>query len=240
MKTIDLSLIIPCFNEEKILDISLAEIESVLENSRISYEIILIDDKSTDKTVKSLKKYEKKKNYSVYYHEVNQGRGKTVSDGITVSRGKVVGFIDIDLEVSPLYIPYFVNKIIRREADVVTGYRIYRDSIISLHRMILSRGYSILVRKLLSINHKDTETGYKFFNRKKIIPVLKQTTSNHWFWDTEIISLAYKSKLKIIEIPVLFLRRLDKKSTVHVVKDTYDYLVHLYKFRRRLSKLNLR
>ena len=240
MKTIDLSLIIPCFNEEKILDISLAEIESVLENSRISYEIILIDDKSTDKTVKSLKKYEKKKNYFVYYHTINKGRGKTVSDGILVSKGKVVGFIDIDLEVFPLYIPYFVNKILKCEADIVTGHRIYRDSISSLHRMILSRGYSILVRKLLSINLKDTETGYKFFNRKKIIPILKQTTSNHWFWDTEIISLAYKNKLKIIEIPVLFLRRLDKKSTVNVAKDAFDYLVHLYKFRRRLSELNFR
>lgn len=240
MKRLDLSLIIPCFNEQKILDASLIEIESVLRNSRFSYEIILIDDKSTDKTAKILKKYEKRKNYSVYYHSVNLGRGKTVSDGIKLSKGVVVGFIDVDLEVSPLYMPYFVNKILRRESDVVTGYRIYRDSVISLHRMILSRGYSVLVRKLLLVNLKDTETGYKFFNRKKITPILKQTKSNHWFWDTEIISLAYKNKLKIIEIPVLFLRRLDKKSTVNVVKDTCDYLVHLYKFRRRLLKLNLR
>ncbi len=239
MKTLDLSLIIPCFNEQKILDVSLIEIEKVLKNSRLFYEIILIDDKSKDKTAVILKKYEKRKNYSVYYHTINQGRGKTVSDGIMVARGKVVGFIDVDLEVSPLYIPYFVDKILKREADIVTGYRIYRDSIISLHRMILSRGYSILVRKLLSINLKDTETGYKFFYRKKIIPILKQTRSNHWFWDTEIISLAYKNKLKIIEIPVLFLRRLDKKSTVNVFKDTYDYLLHLYNFKKRLSKFNL-
>lgn len=240
MKTLDLSLIIPCFNEQKILDASLVEIEDVLRNSRFSYEIILIDDKSTDKTAKLLKKYERRKNYSVYYHEINQGRGKTVSDGIQVSRGVVVGFIDVDLEVSPLYMPYFVSKILKHEADVVTGYRIYRDSIVSLHRMILSRGYSVLVRKLLMVNLNDTETGYKFFNRKKIIPILKQTKSNHWFWDTEIISLAYRNKLRINEVPVLFLRRLDKKSTVNVVRDTYDYLLHLYKFKKRLSRLSPR
>ncbi len=239
MKIPDLSLVIPCYNEQEILEDSLIEVENVLKNSIFSYEIILIDDKSRDKTVKILKKFEKKKNYHVYYHVENEGRGKTVSDGILVSEGKVVGFIDVDLEVSPLYIPYFVDKILKREADIVTGYRIYRDSIISLHRMILSKGYSFLVRKLLSINLKDTETGYKFFYRKKIIPILKQTRSSHWFWDTEIISLAYKNKLKIIEIPVLFLRRLDKKSTVNVFKDTYDYLLHLYNFKKRLSKFNL-
>lgn len=235
MKSIDLSLIIPCFNEQKILDVSLIEIENVLKNSRLSYETILIDDKSKDETAKILKKYEKRKNYSVYYHLINQGRGKTVRDGIMIAKGKVVGFIDVDLEVSPLYIPYFVDRILKQEADVVTGHRIYRDSIVSLHRMILSRGYSVLVRKLLSINLNDTEAGYKFFSRRKILSVLRKTKNPGWFWDTEIMALAYYEKLIIKEIPVLFIRRFDKKSAVNVVPDAVSYFINLYRFRKKLK-----
>lgn len=235
MKKIDLSLILACYNEEKIIEQSVKEIESILDNTVFTYEIILVDDKSKDRTRNLIKKISKdKKNFTFFFHKVNQGRGKAVSDGIKKARGKVVGFIDIDLEVSPIYIPYFTAKILSG-VDVVSGRRVYRESLSSLYRAILSRGYSFLVKKLLAIPLNDTETGYKFFNHRRILPVLERTKSAGWFWDTEIMTYSYYEKLRILEIPVLFIRRHDKQSSVNVFGDTRDYLFNLMRFRKRLK-----
>ncbi|MBI5621070.1 glycosyltransferase family 2 protein [Candidatus Gottesmanbacteria bacterium] len=237
MKRIDFSLIISCYNEEALLRQSVERITSVLDDSVFSYELIFVDDKSSDRTREIIAALVKKhKNFRAVYHSANQGRGRTVRDGIAIARGNVIGFIDIDLEVSPVYIPTFVRMITDGKADVVTGLRVYREGIASLHRSILSRGYSWLVRSVLGIPLKDTETGYKFFNRKKILPVLKKTKHNGWFWDTEIMTYAFYKGLTIYEEPVLFIRRFDKKSSVRLVPDTYAYIKNLVGFYKQLVK----
>lgn len=237
MKALDVSLIIACYNEEAHLRQSVDEIISVLQGSVLSHELIFVDDHSRDQTpgvIASLVK--KHKNFRALYHGANQGRGKTVRDGIAIARGKVVGYIDIDLEVSPVYIPWFVNIIMKGNADVVTGLRIYREGIVSLHRSVLSRGYSWLVRSVLGIPLRDTETGYKFFNRKNILPILKKTKNNGWFWDTEVMTYAYYAGLVTREEPVLFIRRFDKQSSVRLVQDTFAYIKNLVGFHSQLVK----
>lgn len=237
MKRIDVSVIIACYNEEAHLRQSVDAITSMLNDSVFSYELIFIDDTSEDKTRGIIASFVKKnKKFRALYHPVNQGRGKAVRDGIAIARGNVVGFIDIDLEVSPVYIPWFVNVIMKGNADVVTGLRVYREGIASLHRSVLSRGYSWLVRSVLGIPLRDTETGYKFFNRKKILPILKKTKSNGWFWDTEIMTYAYYAGLVIREEPVLFIRRFDKQSSVRLVQDTFAYIKNLVGFHSQLVK----
>lgn len=236
MKKLDLSLIIACYNEEKLLRESVARIESVLNDSVFSYEFIFVDDKGRDGTAGIIKTLVKKNpRWRAIYHAVNEGRGKTVRDGIAVAKGKVVGFVDIDLEVSPVYIPQFVRMILGGKADVATGLRVYREGVVSIHRSILSRGYSWLVRSILGIPFQDTETGYKFFNRKKILPVIKKTKNNGWFWDTEVMTYAHYLGLSITEIPVLFVRRFDKTSSVRLVGDTLEYVKNLVGFYKQLK-----
>jgi glycosyltransferase involved in cell wall biosynthesis len=239
MKINDLSLIIPCYNEEKIFQDSLAEIEFVLKNSRLKYEIIFVDDFSHDKTRDLiLQACAIKKNYKYLFHEKNFGRGKSVMDGIRTSNGKIVGYMDIDCEVSPVYIPYFVKKLLDSNYDILTGKRIYREKLKSLHRSILSRGYSFLVKRLLKIPLSDTETGYKFFKTARIIRVIKKTKSHGWFWDTEIMAYAVFAKLNILEVPVLFVRRSDKESSVNSLTDSLRYLKNIMEFYLKLRKFN--
>lgn len=241
MKRIDVSFIIACYNEEKLLNESVRRVMSVLDDSVFSYELIFVDDNSQDNTrdiiASILKKY---RNFRAIYHAVNQGRGKTVRDGIALARGNVVGFIDIDLEVSPVYIPSFVRMIADGKTDVVTGLRVYREGVMSIHRSILSRGYSWLVRSALGIPLQDTETGYKFFNRKKILPIIKKTQNNGWFWDTEIMTYAHYTGLSVREVPVLFVRRFDKTSSVRLVHDTVEYLRNIWAFRISLWKHSMK
>lgn len=237
MKKPDLSLVLTCYNEGSILEKSVSEIKDVLSISKLSYELIFVDDKSKDESRRVITDLVKgKKNRKFVFHKVNKGRGGSVVSGIKIARGKVVGFIDVDLEVSPVYIPHFVKRILSGELDGVTGHRIYREGILSIHRSILSRGYSYLVKTMLNIPYVDTETGYKFFERKKVLPILKKTKNKRWFWDTEIMTYSYHEGLKVLEVPVLFVRRFDKESSVNIFRDTLDYLVNLSRFRKKIKK----
>jgi glycosyltransferase AglD len=225
-----ISLVIACFNEAEHLTGSVEKLIETLDSSKIDFELIFIDDKSKDSTKDILKKLEKKykaRKFKFLYHTQNQGRGATVTEGIQIARNPIVGFIDIDLEVSPEYIPLFVDAISKGEADVAIAKRNYPFKfwpINYLVREILSRGYVVFTRKFLGHPFHDTEAGYKFFNRQEILPVLEKVTDKHWFWDTEIVIRSYLHGLRIKEIPVVFLRREDKTSTVKLIPDTLAFL----------------
>jgi len=235
----DLSLILPCFNEQEIFTDSLEQIIKVLNKTDWTWEIILVDDKSTDKTAslikKALKKYSRY-NISAIFHQKNLGRGKTVADGFMSSHGKILGFIDIDLETPAWYIPQFVESL-NKDFDLAIAKRIYDLNPSNLLRWIFSKAYAHLVSKILNLPIVDTEAGYKFFKKSKIMPILKKCQDPHWFWDTEIVVFSLKAKLRLKSIPVVFIRRTDKTSTVRLFPDTLDYI---YKLIKNYSKLKLK
>jgi len=228
-RAIDLSLILPCYNEAGLFEESVSRIQNVLVGTTFTYEIIFVDDHSIDGT----QKYIENTRHRAIFHAKNYGRGRTVTDGMLAAKGKVVGYIDIDCEVDPVYIPKMVSTILMGKADVVIGKRYYRTSPQSIVREILSRSYQWISDKMIGTGGLDTETGYKFFDRNKILPILSKATHPGWFWDTEIMVYAKRSNLTILEEPVLFLRRFDKKSSVNIVRDTIDYMVELWKFKNK-------
>src|SRR3989344_2132573 len=166
----DLSLIIPCYNEGPTFEKSIAEIFSVLKRLNYRFEVIFVEDKSTDSTRQSIEKLvDRLPNVRAIYHLKNEGRGKAVSDGIKISQGKVCGFMDVDCEVSPFYIHIFVEEI-KKGNDMAIATRFYEASNGFL-RYFASKSYSYLVKKILDLPFADTEAGFKFFDRQKISPV---------------------------------------------------------------------
>lgn len=233
----DLSLIIACYNEEGVLEQSIKEIISILDNTVFTYEVIFVDDCSKDKTreiISTLCEKYKDKNFRSIFHSKNTGRGGAVTDGFRVAQGDVIGYVDVDLEVPARYIPSCVLAI-KEGADVAVGLRIYKFNIFAIDRYLMSRGYNWLVRKLLGINLGDTESGFKFFNRKRILPILNEIQDKGWFWDTEVMVRSYIKKYAIVEIPCLFLRRRDKPSTVNKIFDSVNYFRNLWKFKKLLK-----
>jgi len=240
MNEYDVSIIVPCYNEEKIIEESVKEIEKVMSQTIYSYEFIFIDDCSKDKTRDLIIKIIKEApNRRYIFHKENIGRGGTVSEGIKISKGKIVGFLDIDLEVHARYIPSFIGAI-QENFDVAIAFRHYNISLKpdSIIRGIVSHGYRWLVQAFLRLPIKDTEAGFKFFNKEKILPILDFIEDKRWFWDTEIMALAFYNDLKIKEIPVLFIRRFDKKSSVKLFKESIEYVKKLISFKRRLKNQN--
>jgi len=234
---LDLSLVLACYNEGQVIEDSVAEIVNTLDRTRYAYEIIFVDDCSTDQTRELIERiigWYPDKRMSTIFHEQNKGRGGTVSDGIRAADGAVVGFIDIDLEVHAHYIPSCVNAV-ENGADVAVGRRVYKLNLRSLDRYLMSTGYVWLVRRLLGVDLHDTETGYKFFKRERILPVLDEIEDQRWFWDTEVMVRSYYKDYQIAEIPCLFLRRFDKTSTVSPLSDTLDYFRKLWRFRKTVK-----
>lgn len=235
MKKTYFSLILPCFNEGPTFENSVRKIISVLKNTKWTWEIIFVDDRSVDGTTATVERLVGQiKNSSAVYHKINRGRGKSVSEGIFESKGEICGFLDADLEVSAEYIPLFISEI-ENGADMAVGRRFYEQT--SFLRFVASKLYALLVQILIDIPISDTEAGYKFFRKKTMIPVIAKTQDRRWFWDTEICARAYFANLKISQIPVMFNRRPEKKSTVRIVPDTWEYMVRLIRFRKQLKKL---
>jgi glycosyltransferase involved in cell wall biosynthesis len=238
-RPVDLTLVLACYNEGTALAESVATIVDVLDQCRWSYELLFIDDGSVDGTRAGIHKLvEAYPDHQIRaeFHAQNQGRGATVVEGMRAGRGAIVGFIDIDLEVHARYVPSCVRAV-ELGADVATAQRNYKFRWGSIDRYILSRGYILLVRALLNVPIEDTETGFKFFRKNRILPVFDQTEDRHWFWDTEVMVRAALAGLRIHEIPVLFLRRADKKSTVRPLSDTLTYFRRLWRFRAAVADL---
>jgi glycosyltransferase involved in cell wall biosynthesis len=229
-----LSLVLACYNEEEILAESFREIRETLDGLGRPYEIVFVDDVSRDRTREILRQIVAENpglSLNVILHEKNRGRGATVTDGFRAARGEIAGYIDVDLEVHPRYIPSLVRAI-EKGADVAVVRRIYAFQLRSLDRYFMSRGYSFLVRKLLGVSLRDTETGYKFFRRQALLPVIDAIEDPAWFWDTEFMVRAARRGLRIAEIPGAYVRRDDKTSTVRGMRDSFVYFFKLLGFRK--------
>jgi glycosyltransferase AglD len=231
-----LSLVLACYNEARHIRESFAEIRDTLEQAGWPFEVVFVDDRSRDGTPEILDEIvaaHPQLDLRVIRHERNRGRGATVTDGFRAARGDIAGYLDVDLEVHCRYVPSLVRAI-ERGADVATLRRIYALQLRSLDRYFMSRGYSFLVRHLLGVPFRDTETGYKFFRRETVLPVLDEIEDGGWFWDTEFMVRAARRGLRVVEVPGAYIRREDKASTVHGMRDSVRYFLALVRFRRRL------
>ncbi len=231
------SLVVACYNEAQHLAHSFDEIRETLEQTRWPFEIVFVDDVSRDRTreiLRGIVAAHPDLDLRLILHERNLGRGATVTDGFRASRGEIAGYLDVDLEVHSRYIPSLVRAI-EKGADIATLRRIYAFQVRSLDRYFMSRGYSWLVRRLLALPFHDTETGYKFLRRSTVLPLLDEIEDPGWFWDTEFMARAERRGLKVVEVPGAYIRREDKTSTVHGIRDSLVYFRQLLRFRRKLG-----
>jgi len=231
----DLSLVIPCYNEEGVFSDSIRRIIDLLKLSKLDFEIVLVDDKSTDGTRELIKGVARKeKRVSYCFHGKNEGRGAAVRDGIKRARGRVVGYIDIDLEVPESNILSHYLEI-ERGCDVAYADRTTSSSMGVHPRTFMHVLYIYLTRFLLRFDFGDTNAGCKFFNRKKIIPVLECVKDGHWFWDTEILFRSRQAGLRMKRVPAIYVRNRKKKSTVRVFSDTVYFIKKIFQFSREVK-----
>lgn len=238
MSKTDVSIIIPCFQEENHILENVRRINQVMHASGFSFELIFVEDASTDTTREKILQIAKEfPNVHYVFHEKNIGKGGSVSDGVKIANGRFIGHIDIDLEVSAEYIPALLSEL-EKGSDVVLVNRkvkfsvtpkyFLRDAAGMLHRRVL--------QLFLGIPHTDVQSGCKFFRREALLPLLEKIGSTGWFFDAELMARAYDANLRIRQIPGYYIRSQKKRSTVNLFSDGIEQLGNLIKFAGKLRK----
>lgn len=234
----DLSIVIPVYNEEKILEDSITKIRnfSIKNMSNYKWGIIIANNASTDNTLKIAKKLSKKYNNVGFIHLNKKGRGRALRKAWTESNSDILCYMDVDLSTDLGALPNLI-KAIDEGYDVVTGSRFLPDSKVErkLKREILSRGYNSLLKLILNVKFKDAQCGFKAVNKrivKEIIPLIK---NNEWFFDTELLVLSEKKGYKIKEIPVKWTE--DKDSKVRTAQTSFNYIKSIFRLRKELKNV---
>lgn len=219
MENIIVDVVLPIYNEEKELEKSTLKLYQFLKKNYGSnnFRITIADNASTDKSLIIAKKLSKNHKEVSCIYLPEKGRGRAIKRAWGESIASVLAYMDIDLSTDLKSFPKIVNAITSQGYDIAIGSRLLPQSKIfkrPLSREILSRVYNILIKIFFQTKFSDAQCGFKAIN-KKIKRILAYTIDNEWFFDSELLIFAEKSKLKIYEEPVVWID--NPGSTVRVM-----------------------
>jgi len=220
-KGIRLSVILPMHNEEKRVESCVKGVKSACEPiAGISYEVIITEDGSKDRTCEIAKKMAKGDPHITVFHSAQRlGRGAALTAALKRAKGKVSVYMDADLSSNLSHLKELVSRV-EHGAVIATGSRMLPSSKTkrSFKRDVASRGFNLLVRTILGSRLYDHQCGFKAFDTKKVQMLLGEVEDTHWFWDTEMLVRAQRHNMRVDEIPVEWAEK-GKGSTVDLKKD---------------------
>jgi dolichyl-phosphate beta-glucosyltransferase len=204
-----ISIIIPGYNEEKRVAQSLTALSAFCEEHFEKYEIVFVNDGSTDKTGNIVE------NLSIPFLETlhlesNQGKGQAVKLGMLAAQGTYRFFTDADLPYDLKAFPEAMRVFHSTQCDGVVGGRDLPESTDrssqTLLRKLTSKCFSVLVRLLLNVDMKDTQCGFKGFTAETAARLFSLSKIKGYAFDVELFLLAVSSHLRIARIPVMLVR----------------------------------
>mgnify|MGYP000161339298 CR=1 FL=1 len=210
-----ISVVIPAYNEELRIEPTLRSIRDYIDSQSVyDFEVIIVDDGSTDQTLKVARLFEDTLPLRIESLEVNQGKGGAVRHGMLISKGDFVLFMDADnsTEISHLeeFIPYM------EDFAVVIGSRDLADSQVEKHQSwtkeLSGRLGNMLIQSLALRGIHDTQCGFKLFSREAVDIIFSRMSINRWGFDIEALVVADYHSLPIKELPVRWIN--DERSNV--------------------------
>ena len=228
-----LSVVIPVYNEEKRIGKTLDRALSYLNSSNYTYEIIVVNDGSTDNTAIIVRKFtERSKDVIFLESTINHGKGFSVRKGMLAARGQYVLFSDADLS-TPIEEVEKLLDWLGKGYDIAIGSRGLRESEIQIrqpwYRESMGKIFNLFVQLITVKGIKDTQCGFKCFKREIIQDIFNKQAITHFSFDVELLWIAMKRGYKIKEIPVRWLN--DTQSKVNPVADSTRMFYDLMKIR---------
>ncbi|MFH0969213.1 MAG: dolichyl-phosphate beta-glucosyltransferase, partial [Patescibacteria group bacterium] len=206
MHTEKISVVVPCFNEERTIYDNLKKIFKYLKESFGNFEIIAVNDGSTDGTINELKKFKNEIPLLIIDNYENEGKGKAVRDGMLKSQGEIVMFLDADMAIPIEELEKFIVEIkngydITIASRFVPGGKIIKK--VLWYRAIMEKAFR-LIRTVITNNYKvkDTQCGFKVFRRDAAMKIFPLLTTKRFAFDAETIFIAEKFGYKIKELPI--------------------------------------
>lgn len=221
MRKIVFSLVIPAYNEEKHLEEAVKAAIHSLEG--VDYEIIIAEDGSTDHTPRVAAELARKFAFVRHLHFDNKlGRGAALCNAFAKARGKFVGYMDADLATNPKHLKQLLEEL--KDNDVVVGSRYLKESESKRGkaRLALSSGFNALVQALLGSRVRDHQCGFKAFRKSEALQLCSRAREKHWFWDTEVLVLAQRKKMRVKEIPVEWSEDKKGETKINFERDVVD------------------
>ena len=238
-----ISIVFPCYNEADRLKYTFKDIKKFQEKKITrNFEIIFVNDGSSDNTFQILKKYKNeniklKRNIKIISYKKNKGKGYALKKGIKISRFDWILTLDTDISVSITQLSdWLKNKRINKERFVYFGSRNLKDSKIKfrVYRKLIGLIFVKIIKIFFSINLSDTQCGFKLYKKdiaKKLFLNLKILDFTH---DIEIVLKSKKKGYKIQELPVNWIHK--KGSKISIFKDSLKMFISLLKMKLIYSK----
>jgi dolichyl-phosphate beta-glucosyltransferase len=241
--TTPFTLVIPAYNEERRLPQSILDIRAFFKTFNIPYEVIIVIEKSKDRTVELAKKAvgddEQSKHFKIVANDVQKGKGYAVKCGMLQAQGDCVFFMDADLSTPLAEVIAFLGHFAANpQTDVIIGSRADAQSLIlkkqSWMRRNMGRTFNFFVQLFGIPGIKDTQCGFKAFRAAAAREVFSRQTLNGFAFDVEVLLLADRLGYKIDILPVRWVNSPDSK--VNMLIDPLKMLLDLIKIRRIVRK----
>jgi dolichyl-phosphate beta-glucosyltransferase len=231
---LDLSIIIPAFNEERRLPKAIEQIGAYLAARPLRAEIIVVNDGSTDGTAELAERSKGKyPNLRLISNNGNRGKGFSVRHGMREARGEIALFTDADLSTPIEEADKLLEPLTTMNYDGAIGSRAMDRGLIDIHQSTFRERAGVLfnsaARWITGTRFSDTQCGFKAFRRERAAIIFDQQRIERFGFDPEILFLAERHNLRVAEIPVRWSH--DSGTKVHVVADGVRMLLDLLMIR---------
>ena len=230
--SLDLSIIIPSYNEELRLPETLDRIAAYLQTYAGAAEVLVVDDGSKDRTAAVAESFRSKiPSLRVVSNGVNRGKGYSVRHGMQEARGRVTLFTDADLSAPIEEAGKLIDAL--KTNDVAIGSRAMDRSLISVHespfREFAGIIFNKIVRIILWLPFVDTQCGFKAFRRESCGIIFKQQRIERFGFDPELLYLARHHGLRTVEIPVRWGH--SPATKINMLRDSIQMFVDVFTIR---------
>ena len=229
----ELSVIIPAYNEAERIGLTLESISAHLKARKVSYEIIVVSDGSTDSTSGVVESYaQDNTDIRLVSYQPNRGKGYAVRTGMLEARAKDVLLTDADL-ATPIHELQTLEKAATNGSNVLIGSRALKDSVIigwrPWYRVLSGKVFNAIIRLLAMSDVRDTQCGFKYFKNGSAAKIFSVASIDGFGFDVEVLFLARKFGYRIAEIGVQW----DNSPTtkVSVLKHTLPMLLEVIRVR---------
>ena len=236
-----LTVVMPAYNEGKCIRKNLLCAAGIIEKFAPDYNIIAVNDGSTDDTLKEIESACKiNSNIKCISYDKNAGKGNAIKKGFMAADSEYIAYLDSDLELSPEMLEKYLVSIKSENADIVIGSKMHKNSEVNYPavRKLLSFGYYIYLRMLFRLKLKDVQTGIKLFKAEKIKPIMQELDTEGFAFDIEILARASDMGYKIIEMPVKlnYSRKEEGSKSKISVRIIFNMFTDAIKIKRKIKK----